>query len=136
MPEVDIAIHAAFMIEEWQVINYEEDDKAQNASGSASTLEGIREAEAERLRLEEEQFTREERCVNFKDLLYINKYAHNCPTTSQMRLFVPKRLKFVGPDPPAEEPEPVEPEVPVAEAPKKGGKKEEVVPVELPRTEE
>ena len=52
-----------------------------------------------------------------------------------MRLFVPKRLKFVGPDPPAEEPVPAESEVPV-EAPKKGKAAEVVAPVELPRTEE
>jgi hypothetical protein len=53
-----------------------------------------------------------------------------------MRLFVPKRLKFVGPDPPPEEPVPAEPEVPVVEAPKKGKAAEPIAPVEIPRTEE
>ncbi len=137
MPEVDVAIHAAFMLEEHQVINYEEEAKPAEAPGQETTAEALQEAEEERLRLEQTEFSREERTAAFTDLLYINKYAHNCPPSSQMRLFVPRRLRFVGPDPPPEEPTPPEPEVPAQEPPKKGAKKEEVAaPVEVPRTEE
>jgi hypothetical protein len=39
-----------------------------------------------------------------------------------MRLFVPKRLKFTGPDPPPEEPEPVEDPNAVIETDKKATK--------------
>lgn len=58
-----------------------------------------------------------------------------------MRMFHPKRLKFVGPDPPPEDPEPVEdpnaaPESAPKDSKKKGKQEEAVEKVEVPRTEE
>ena len=37
--------------------------------------------------------------------MYINKYARNCPETSNMRLLVPERFKCALPDPPYEPPQ-------------------------------
>ena len=57
-----------------------------------------------------------------------------------MRLFVPHRIKFHGPDPPPKipepEPEPVVLDVKASQAKKSGGKIEEVVPVEITKTPE
>lgn len=54
-----------------------------------------------------------------------------------MRLFVPKRMKFVGPAPPPEEDDRAASEVPAEHEKKKGPKKDEsLAPVEVPRTEE
>ena len=51
------------------------------------------------------EFTKEERIKAFQDLMYINKYARNCPENSRMRLLVPERVKCTLPDPPYEPPQ-------------------------------
>lgn len=38
----------------------------------------------------------------FKDVLYVNKYARNCPEHSNMRTLNVGKFKFSGPDPPNE----------------------------------
>lgn len=48
----------------------------------------------------QEEFSNTERQNVYKDLLYINKYAQNCPLQSQMKLLVPERIVYKGPDPP------------------------------------
>jgi len=35
--------------------------------------------------------------------LHINKFAQNCPVTSQMKLLMPEKIGYKGPDPPPED---------------------------------
>ena len=135
MPEADIAIHTAIFIEEQFKIDYDELEAPPSNGNREVTPEQLAEQEAETARKLEEEFSREDRCDSYKELVKINKFAHSCPTSSHMKLFVPHRIKFIGPDPPADVPEPVEPE-PVAEPVKKGKKDEVVAPVEIPKTPE
>jgi hypothetical protein len=79
MPEVDLSIHAGIMIEEQFKIDYDEDDVPSN-NGREVSAENQAEEEIEAARKLKEEFTKEERGNSFRDLMYINKYAQNCPT--------------------------------------------------------
>jgi len=131
MPDIDLSIHAGIMIEEQFKMDYDEEE-ATNNDGREVSAETEAAQRAEAARKLKEEFTKEERGNSFRDLMYINKYAQNCPAQSQMRLFVPHRIKFHGPDPPPFIPEPVVVEVPVVETKGKPGKVvEPVAPVEV-----
>lgn len=129
-PELDMAIHGTILIEELFERSYDEEPEV--IEGAELTAEQQREIDEERARFEREEFPTAERQQAYKDLMYINRYAQNCPATSQMRCLVPHRLLYKGPDPPPEGWEIVEePEPPVltGKAPAKG-KPVEPVPVQ------
>ena len=137
MPDIDLYIHAGIMIEEQFKIDYDFLDEPPSNNGREESAENKAEEELERLRILKEEFTKVDRCNSFNDLHYMNRYAQNCPEQSQMRLFVPHRIKFHGPDPPPIAPEPVIPEPAVVDPKAKNSKKiEEVLPVEIPKTPE
>ena len=97
MPDIDIAVHAAFLIEE----NF--DDGSNAGPTREVTAENAAEEAAARLKIQEEEFSNPERQNTYKDLLYINKYSQNCPPNSQQKLFIPQKVQFHGPDPPPED---------------------------------
>ena len=104
MPDIDIAVHAAFLIEENFQRNYDEIDDGSNAGPTREvTAENAAEEAAARFKIQEEEFSNPERQNTYKDLLYINKYSQNCPPNSQQKLFIPQKVQFHGPDPPPED---------------------------------
>ena len=99
MPECDIAVHATILIEEKFKRNYDETEPVAGAN-SEKTQEQLEEELALKKKILDEEFTNIERQNVYRDLLYINKYTQNCPVTSQMKLLIPDRISFKGPDPP------------------------------------
>jgi hypothetical protein len=84
MPEVDIAVHAAVLIEEKFNRNYDDIDDGSNAGPTREvTAENAAEEAAALEKIQQEEFSNLERQNTYKDLLYINKYSQNCPITTQ-----------------------------------------------------
>jgi hypothetical protein len=119
------------LIEEKFKRNY--DEEPQVDPNAEISPEQLAEEKALKRQIKKEQFTMETCQNGYKDLLEINKYAQNCPSNCQMKLLVPERLSYKGPDPPPadwmlEE----EPQAPVDAPPAKAGakgKQVEVAPV-------
>lgn len=55
------------------------------------------------MKIEQEEFSKVDRSNSYFDLHFINKYAQTCGTSSQMKLLMPERIQYKGPDPPPEE---------------------------------
>jgi hypothetical protein len=139
-PEIEVAIHGAYLVEEeFKRDGDLDDDDNQDAFGKKDSTVDLNADDAERRRTEIE-FTKEDRIKAFNDLLFINKYARNCPEDSKMRLLAVQKLKFAGPDPPLDPPEDedkAEEEAAQQVDTKKGGKgAKEEVPVEVQKSEE
>ena len=81
-PDIEVAIHGVFMIEEDYKIAEVDDDTAiagldvnDSTLDQESQLAAIAEKEAQ-------EFSKEDRIKAFQDLMYINRYARNCPEGS------------------------------------------------------
>lgn len=102
----------------------------------------MKEEDPEELRKASLLFTKDDRVRAFRDLVYLNKFARNCPVNSQMRLMTAQKLAFFGPDPPldipekAEEEQEVQQQVQTKENKKGNAKNEEEKPVEIPKSPE
>ena len=75
MPEVDIAMHAAFLIEERFKRNYDEDVPMVAGSNHERTEAEIEEEQARLTKIREQEFTQDQRFSAYKELLSIHKYA-------------------------------------------------------------
>lgn len=140
MPEIDIALHGAILIEEKFKMNYDEEPEVQE--NREVTAESLAEEQALKQYLAEEEYTNAERQSAYKDLTYINRYAQNCPVTSQMKMLMPERLGYKGPDPPPEdwkvgeaEPMPAD-AAPAGKPPVKGKPVVDAAPVEVQKSPE
>jgi len=71
----------------------------------------IKEVDEEEKRKQAMLFKKEDRINAFKDLAFINKFARQCPASSQMRLTTVMKLPFVALDPPLDMPDKPEDEV-------------------------
>ena len=99
-PDVETAIHGVFLIEEKIPVDFEEEEDMMTVM-AASTIEKQNEdPEDPEVKKKREQFDKQERIDARKLAIYMNRFAKNCPFSSQMRLLTPMKMTFVGPDPP------------------------------------
>lgn len=74
MPEVDLALHGAFLIEERFKRNYDEEPEVD--PNAEVTEEQLAEEAALKAKIEEEEFSNDYRLDQFKELLGISKLGH------------------------------------------------------------
>jgi hypothetical protein len=98
MPEIDLALHGAFLIEERFKRSYDEEPEVD--PNAEVTEEQLAEEAALKAKIEAEEFTNNHRLDQFRELLSISKLAHQAPENTQMKLILPEKMLFKGPDPP------------------------------------
>ena len=74
MPEVDLALHGAFLIEERFKRSYDEEPEVD--PNAEVTEEQLAEEAALKAKIEAEEFTNNHRLDQFRELLSISKLAH------------------------------------------------------------
>jgi len=139
-PDIEVAVQGVFMIEEMFKRDGDLDD-VQEQVRSDSTLR-LKDQDLEEQRKAALLFKKEDRIDAFNDLIFLNKFARNCPAGSQMRLMTAQKIPFYGADPPLDLPVKSDEEENVVTASKdtnaaKDKKaKEEEKPVEIPKSPE
>ena len=83
-PDIEVAIHGVFMIEEdYKVAEVEDDAPIAGLDNLDSALDQDSQYDMEKQK-QAEEFVKEDRIRAFQDLMYINKYARNCAENSQL----------------------------------------------------
>ena len=87
------------MIEEDFIREFYDEDDVGIPTRPDSTIDQMSMDDDQRAKIQNE-FSKDERIQSFKDFLYVNKFARNCPEHSALRLLAADKYKFKGPDPP------------------------------------